>query len=66
MTNPDNIPDALRHMHYLLGAAARDLEAYLDNPANHTPEYFQSIKDCVLNAHLLTTWAQDNYKELHK
>lgn len=66
MKRPDNINDALKHMHYLLGAAGRDLEAYLDNPANHTPEYFESIKACVLDAHMLVTWIRDNYKEIGK
>lgn len=66
MKRPDNINDALRHLHDLTMAIANDLNNYMDNPADHQPEYFESVKDAALDAHLLVTWVRDNFAELHK
>jgi hypothetical protein len=65
MIQPKNIHDALRHMHNLLSCIGKDLDAFMndDNPyVTYSPEYFDSIKDAVLDAHMLTTWIKDNLK----
>ena len=66
MERPDNIHDALRHLHDLTMAIANDMNNYMDNPQDYTPEYFESVKDAALDAHLLVTWVRDNYEELIK
>lgn len=60
MKNPDNLHDALNHLHKLIGAVAKDLENYLEDPVAYDHEYFNPIKDAALDAHLLTTWIKDN------
>jgi hypothetical protein len=60
MKNPDNLHDALNHLHYLLGAVAKDLENYLEDPVAYDHEYFEDIKNAALDAHLLVTWIKDN------
>ena len=60
MKVPENKLDAIENIHRLLSAAARDLHRYLDAPEDHyAPEYFESVKDAVLDAHLLVTWLKD-------
>ena len=66
MKKPDNINDALRHLHDLTMAIANDLTNYMDSPADHQPEYFEAVKDAALDAHLLVTWVRDNFVDLHK
>ena len=66
MERPDNIHDALRHLHELTMAIANDMNNYMDNPQDYTPEYFESVKDAALDAHLLVTWVRDNYEGLIK
>ena len=66
MKRPDNIHDALRQLHDLTMAIANDMNNYMDNPQDYTPEYFESVKDAALDAHLLVTWVRDNYKDLIK
>ena len=66
MKRPDNIHDALRHLHDLTMAIANDMEKYMDNPQDFEPEHFETVKDAALDAHLLVTWVRDNYKDLHK
>jgi hypothetical protein len=60
MKNPDNLHDALNHLHKLTMAMATDLDNYLEDPTVYDPEYFESIKDAALDAHLLVTWIKDN------
>ena len=60
MKNPDNLHDALNHLHKLIGAVAQDLENYLEDPGAYTPEYFEDVKNAALDAHLLVTWVKDN------
>ena len=66
MKRPDNIHDALRHLHNLTMGIANDLLSYMDNPGDYSPEYFEDVKDAALDAHLLVTWVRDNFEELHK
>lgn len=66
MKRPDNIHDALRHLHNLTMCIANDLNNYMDNPAAYTPEYFELIKSEALDAHLLVTWVRDNLAEMNK
>jgi hypothetical protein len=66
MKRPDNIHDALRHLHSLTMAIANDMEKYMDNPQDFQPEYFESVKDAAFDAHLLVTWVRDNYEDLLK
>ena len=66
MERPDNINDALRRLHDLTMAIANDMNNYMDNPQDYTPEYFESVKDAALDAHLLVTWVRDNYEEMIK
>ncbi len=61
MKKPDNIHDALRQLNTLLAAAGNDLERYLESPSDIGPEYFESVKDAVLDARLLVTWIRDNF-----
>jgi hypothetical protein len=66
MKRPDNLNDALNHLHKLLGAIATDLDNYIEDPVIYGPEYFEDVKTAALDAHLLTTWIKDNIKEMHK
>lgn len=66
MQRPDNIHDALRHLHDLTMAIANDMTHYMANPADYQPEYFEAVKDAALDAHLLVTWVRDNLGGLHK
>lgn len=66
MKRPDNIHDALRHLHNLLSTIARDADNPDDPIMQSYPEYFQPIKDAALDAHMLVTWVKDNLKEMHK
>jgi hypothetical protein len=59
---PKNIREALDSVHALLFAAGSDLEHYLLSPQDYSPEYFESVKDAVLDAHMLVTWIKDNTK----
>ena len=59
MTNPDNLRDALAHLHKLLAGIARDASYENDRVIESYPEYFDPIKDAALDAHLLTTWIKD-------
>lgn len=63
MKRPDNIQDALRHLHYLTMGIAQETGALMETPALHGG-HLESIKDAALDAHLLVTWIKDNYKEL--
>ena len=63
MKRPDNIHDALRHLHNLTMSIANDLLNYMDNPQDYAPEYFEDVKDAALDAHLLVTWVRDNLTE---
>ena len=60
MKNPDNLHDALNHLHKLIGAVAKDLENYLEDPVAYDHEYFEDVKTAALDAHLLVTWVKDN------
>ena len=66
MQKPDNIHDALRHLHNLTMCIATDIGNYLDDPAIYGSDFFEDIKATALDAHLLVTWIKDNFKELHK
>ena len=57
---PHNVAEALDSVHALLFAAGSDLEHYLLSPQDYSPEYFESVKDAVLDAHMLVTWIKDN------
>ena len=57
---PKSAHDALRRVQSLLSVAGRDLEQYLDAPADYSPEYFKDVLEAVLDAHMLTTWTRDN------
>lgn len=60
MLKPKSVHDALRQVQTLLSAAGRDLEQYLDAPADYNPEYCRYVLEAVLDAHMLTTWTRDN------
>lgn len=63
MKQPDNIQDAMREIDRLLSAASADLERYLlsENPVmEFSPEYFESVKDAVLDARMLVIWAKNS------
>lgn len=67
MKQPDNIHDALRHLHNLTLAIAEDLERYIDDEdMQYDAEYFEDVKAAALDAHLLVTWVKDNFKGLHQ
>lgn len=60
MKNPDNLHDALAHLHTLLMGIATDASHENDRVIESYPEYFNPIKDAALDAHLLVTWIKDN------
>lgn len=62
MKKPNNVNEALDSVHTLLSAAGSDLEQYLRHPAEYVPEYFEAIKDVVLDAHMLVTWIKGEMK----
>lgn len=66
MQRPDNIHDALRHLHNLTMCIAKDVENYLEDPAIYGNEYFEDVKAAALDAHMLVTWVKDNIKEMSK
>jgi hypothetical protein len=65
MMKPKNIHDALRHLHDLTMSIANDMNNYMDNPQDYSPEYFESVKDAALDAHLLVTWVRDMLENNH-
>ena len=63
MKRPDNINDALSHLHMLTMAIAEDLTRYMDDDQmQYDAEYFEDVKAAALDAHLLVTWVKDNIK----
>jgi hypothetical protein len=67
MKQPDNINDALRHLHTLTMSIAEDLERYInDEQMQYDAEYFHDVKAAALDAHLLVTWVKDNIKEMQQ
>jgi hypothetical protein len=44
---------------------ANDMNNYMDNPQDYSPEYFESVKDAALDAHLLVTWVRDMLENNH-
>ena len=67
MKRPDNIDDALRHLHNLTMCIAEDLTRYMDDEdMQYNAEYFEDVKAAALDAHMLVTWIKDNLKEMHK
>ena len=63
MKRPDNINDALSHLHTLTMAIAEDLTRYMDDDQmQYDAEYFEDVKAAALDAHLLVTWVKDNIK----
>ena len=63
MNKPKSINDALDRVHNLLGAAGSDIDKFLNKPQDYAPEYFESVLNAVLDAHMLVTWVKDNLKE---
>jgi len=67
MKRPDNINDALRHLHNLTLSIAEDLRRYMDDDQmQYDAEYFKDVEAAALDAHLLTTWIKDNLKEMQQ
>jgi hypothetical protein len=63
MKQPDNINDALRHLHNLTLCIAEDLRRYMDDDQmQYDAEYFEDVKAAALDAHLLVTWVKDQLK----
>lgn len=56
MKPPRDTHDALTRIHKLLAGIA--MLAGMAKDADN-PEYFESIKDAALDAHLLVTWVKD-------
>ena len=59
MKRPDNLHDALAHLHKLLAGIARE-SSNLMEASTVNPNYLEPIKDAALDAHLLVTWIKDN------
>jgi hypothetical protein len=63
MKQPDNINDALRHLHNLTLCIAEDLRRYMDDDQmQYDAEYFEDVEAAALDAHLLVTWVKDQLK----
>ena len=65
MKRPDNINDALRHLHKLTMGMAIETEQLME-ASTVNPNHLEPIKDAALDAHLLVTWIKDNLKEMQK
>jgi hypothetical protein len=65
MKRPDNINDALNHLHMLTMAIANGTANLMESSTIRSG-HLEPIKDAALDAHLLVTWIKDNIKELHK
>lgn len=64
MKNPDNIHDALRHLHNLTMSIAIDLRRYIDDESmQYDADYFKDVEATALDAHMLITWIKDNLVE---
>lgn len=64
MKNPDNIHDALRHLHHLTMSIAIDLRRYIDDESmQYDADYFKDVEATALDAHMLITWIKDNLVE---
>ena len=63
MKNPDNIHDALRHLHHLTMSIATDIGNCLEDPAIYGSDFFEDVKAAALDAHMLITWIKDNLVE---
>jgi hypothetical protein len=59
MQNPKDAQEALQYIYQLTMSIANDMNNYLDNPGDYTPEFFEAVKDAALDAHLLVTWVRD-------
>jgi len=60
MKNPDNLHDAIAHLHLLTMGIAEDLGRYIDDEdMQYDAEYFEDVKAAALDAHLLVTWIKD-------
>lgn len=64
MKRPDNIHDALRHLHNLTMSIAIDLRRYIDDESmQYDADYFKDVEATALDAHMLITWIKDNLVE---
>ena len=59
MSNPKNIHDALRHAQNLVSAIETDVNAYLENPAEYEPEYFEDVRDAATEAKRMLAYIRD-------
>lgn len=63
MRKPETTLEAIEQVHTLLLAAALDLDRYLDAPEDHfAPEYFEDVRDAILDAHTFVSWIKDRIK----
>ena len=63
MRKPETTLEAIDQIHALLSVAANALTRYLDAPEDHfAPEYFESARNDVLDAHMLVSWLKDQIK----
>lgn len=61
MQRPDNIHDALHHLHNLTMSIATDISKFMDDDQmQYDHDYFADIKATALDAHMLITWVKDN------
>lgn len=63
MKKPTDVTDALNTLHSLLSAIAWDIDTYQETPSRFDSEYFDSVRDAALDAHLLVTYIADNLKK---
>ena len=63
MKQPDNMKDALNHLHTLTMAIANDTANLMESSTIRSG-HLEPIKDAALDAHLLVTWIKDNREEL--
>lgn len=67
MQRPDNINDALREIQKVLSAAMREVDGMrheIKDDAVH--DKLTIINSAIADAHLLTTWIKDNFKEMQQ
>jgi hypothetical protein len=65
MKQPTNPQDAIQRIIPLLSAAMTDIDKYINNPNEYSPEYFRDVSAAVGDALLLALWThgQLNAKE---
>jgi hypothetical protein len=62
-TNPKSIHDALRRLTVLIGSAAIDTNAFVDEPEEYSPEeFFEPVALALHDAQVLLRWVREELR----